>query len=132
MYIVAQKNNYKLFLQILIFLVTISSPVKHSILLVGYLSFYQTFKQVITIIQYNFYFTELYNYISLINYFFYYKIFVNSDKGILELFGPFGLISGYYYLTIFINYFFYQNLKHFIFIIYISILVLFFIIDVLF
>lgn len=46
--------------------------------------------------QNNFYFNEVYNYFAFINFHYYYHgIFVNFDKGVLELIGPTGLSKVY-------------------------------------
>lgn len=48
------------------------------------------------IAQNNFYFNEVYNYLAFTNFHYYYHgIFVNFDKGVLELVGPTGLSQVY-------------------------------------
>jgi len=47
-------------------------------------------------VQANFYFNELYNYVAMLHFKYYYDgLFLNIDKGVLELFGPEGV--AYYY-----------------------------------
>jgi hypothetical protein len=52
------------------------------------------------LVSHNFYFNELYNYFATFNFYAYYVgVFINFDKGLLEMVGPSGL-SAYYFVII--------------------------------
>lgn len=80
------------------------------------------------IAQNNFYFNEVYNYLAFTNFHYYYHgIFVNFDKGILELVGPTGLSRVYIWLTNQFTVLYKKGLTHHLFFIYNTILAYFFI-----
>lgn len=82
------------------------------------------------IAQNNFYFNEVYNYFAFINFHYYYHgIFVNFDKGVLELVGPTGLSRVYLWLTSQITVLYKKGLTHHLFFIYNTILTYFFIVE---
>lgn len=80
------------------------------------------------IAQNNFYFNEVYNYLAFANFHYYYHgIFVNFDKGILELVGPTGLSRVYLWLTNRFTTLYKKGLTHHLFFIYNTVLAYFFI-----
>jgi proton-translocating NADH-quinone oxidoreductase chain L len=79
---------------------------------------------IITMAHNNYYYNELYNYISLVSYYyFYHHVFVNIDKGIIEIIGPQGISYFYYKLATFFHQLYQQNLKMHLFFIYNSIII---------
>ncbi len=91
-------------------------------------SFNKRAGKYLQIAQNNFYFNEVYNYVAFINFHYYYHgIFVNFDKGILELVGPTGLSRLYLWLTTRLTALYNKGIMHHLFFIYNSILVYFFI-----
>ena len=80
--------------------------------------------------QNNFYFNEVYNYLAFVNFHYYYHgIFVNFDKGVLELVGPTGLSRVYLWLTETFTSLYKKGLTHHLFFIYNTALVYFFIVE---
>ena len=80
------------------------------------------------IAQNNFYFNEVYNYLAFVNFYYYYNgVFVNFDKGILELVGPAGVSRVYLGLTNRFTVLYEKGLTHHLFFIYNTVLVYFFI-----
>lgn len=85
------------------------------------------------IAQNNFYFNEVYNYFAFVNFHYYYHgIFVNFDKGILELVGPTGLSRLYLWLTGQFTILYKKGLTHHLFFVYNTILAYFFIAEIFF
>ena len=80
--------------------------------------------------QNNFYFNEVYNYLAFVHFHYYYhSIFVNFDKGILELVGPTGLSRVYLWLTEKFTALYKKGLTQQLFFIYNTAVVYFFIVE---
>jgi len=93
-----------------------------------YLTMYS--KGLIKLFQNNFYFNEFYNYVALLNFHYYYThIFLNIDKGILELIGPTGGFRLYNFCVNLFQKFYKQTLTKHFFLIYNTILCYFFLVE---
>lgn len=96
-------------------------------------SFTTCIGKVLQTAQTNFYFNEAYNYFAFVNFHYYYhEIFLNFDKGFLELVGPTGLSRLYLWLTQQFTILYKKGLTHHLFFIYNTILGYFFIVDLFF
>ena len=96
-----------------------------------YSYYYQYIVFIRNLLQYNFYFNEFYNYVALTNYqYYYHHFFLNFDKGLIELLGPYGFNRLYQDLTNKILFKFYQQglSRHLIMISFCWLLIIIFII----
>ena len=93
-------------------------------------NFTQRVGRVAHLVHFNFYFNEVYNFVAFSSFHsFYHAVFVNFDKGLLELLGPTGASRAFGYITERFAVVYKKGLAYYLFVIYNTFLTYFYIVE---